>query len=229
MCSGVHAESMTLQEQVVELRKQGKTYGEMRSILKQKIAKSTLSYWCRNVSLPPEYASRIAELNLTGLQKSRTYALIKKQEIQDEQQKHLINEYLPIKSLMKDKQIALIALSMLCLGEAAKGKNLLLGSSDPRIIRLFLGLLKKCFDFNIEKVRCTVQCRADQNIQELEDYWMNVTGIPKRFFYKARIDGRTIGKPTLHTEYRGVLKVNYFNSQIQKTLKVLYNLLAECV
>ena len=220
---------MTLQEQVIELRKQGKTYGEIQDMLGQKIAKSTLSYWCKEVSLPPEYTKRVSELIVAGLTKSRALALAKKQEIRDEKHKQLIHDYAFVKNLLKDKNTALVALAMLCLGEAAKGNNLFLGSSDERIIRLFIKLLKRCIPFDMEKVRCTVQCRADQNAEELENYWIKVTGIPKRLFYKTRIDPRTIGKPTIQTKYRGVLKVNYFDSQVQKMLLVLYNLLAESV
>jgi hypothetical protein len=220
---------MNMQEQVVELRKEGKTYGEIQSILGKKIAKSTLSYWCRNIPLPPNYRSRVVDLVLVGLQKSRAYALVKKREIKEKNHEDLVEKYQPLKKLMDDEQVAMIALSMLCLGEASKTNNLYLGSSDIRIIRLFVGLLKRCFDFDLEKVRCTVQCRADQDIEKLEEYWIHETGIPKRLFYKTRIDPRTIGRATLKSDYKGVLKVDYFNSQIQKTLKVLYNLLVETV
>lgn len=220
---------MTIKQQVIELRKQGKTYGEIQSILVKKIAKSTLSDWCKNIPLPPEYLSRVNALILSGLSKSRASALAKKREINDRNHEELVERYTPIKALIGDKQVALIALSMLCLGEGSKNDDLYLGNSDPRIIRLFLELIKKCFEFNLEKVRCTVQCRADQDIEELENYWRRVTGIPKRLFYKTRIDKRTIGKKTLYPEYRGVLRVDYMNREVQKTLKVLYNLLAESV
>lgn len=117
---------------------------------------------------------------------------------------------------------------MLCLGEASKykaSKSFSLGNSDPRIIYIFLSLLKKCFDFNIEKVRCTVQCRADQNIKDLEQYWIKETGVPKRLFYKTRIDPRTIGKPTKKKDYKGVLRVNYIDTRVQLELESLANLI----
>ena len=81
----------------------------------------------------------------------------------------------PISNKIHDTNIAKIALAMLCLGEASKWsfshRGFCLGSSDYRIITLFLKLLRICFrDFNITKIRCTVQCRADQNIIELQKY-----------------------------------------------------------
>jgi hypothetical protein len=220
---------MELRDRVVLLRRAGKTYGEIQVELEQKIAKSTLSYWCRSVELPDDYQKRVRALILKGLSKSRASALIKKQEIKEKHQEELVKKYSPLKKLMIDRDVALIALSMLCLGEASKTNNLYLGSSDVRIIRLFIGLLKKCFDFDLEKMRCAVQCRADQNTQALEEYWINETGIPKRLFYKARIDPRTVGKRTERLDYKGVLRVDYMDREVQKSLKVLYNLLAETV
>ena len=117
---------------------------------------------------------------------------------------------------------------MLCLGEASKygggSSSFSLGSSDPRIVVLFLRLLKKCFDFNLEKVRCTVQCRADQDIDALQNYWLKVTGVPKRLFYKPLVDPRTKGKPTKKSNYRGVLKVDYFSTRVQLELESLADL-----
>lgn len=220
---------MTLQDQVIELRKQGKTYGEIQKLLGKRIAKSTLSFWCQHVPLPPEYEKRVNELIFNGLTKSRASALAKKQQVREEKHQQLVHDYAFVKDLLKDKNTALVALAMLCLGEASKSNNLYLGSSDKRIIHLFLELLKRCIDFHPEKLRCTIQCRADQNIVELEAYWMKITGIPKRQFYKTRIDPRTVGKPTLNENYKGVLKVDYFDSQVQKMLLVLYNLLAESI
>ncbi len=100
-----------------------------------------------------------------------------------------------------------------------------MGNSDPRIIILFLNLLKHCFPFDPEKVRCTVQCRADQDIPALEAYWQKVTGIPQKYFYKSRIDLRTVGKPTLKPGYKGVLKVDYLNRKVQLELESLADLI----
>jgi hypothetical protein len=69
-----------------------------------------------------------------------------------------------------------------------------------------------------------VQCRADQNIEELEKFWLDITKIPKKQFYKAQIDPRTVGKPTLNKNYKGVLKVDYFDTRIQLELESLANL-----
>lgn len=210
------------------LRSKGKTYKEIKQMLKLKVPKSTLSYWVKNVSLPEDYIKKVVKLNRINLNKARLIALkankIKRQIFLFEINKR---NTLIVNSIFKS-ETAKIALAMLCLAEAkkytSKGSSFNLGNSDPRIIVIFLALLKKCFNFNPEKVRCTVQCRADQDIEELEKFWRNVTKVPEKLFYKAQIDPRTIGKPTKKKDYKGVLKVDYLDTKVQLELESLANL-----
>src|SRR3989338_4346865 len=186
----------TIQE-VLRLRNQGKTYGEIRLLLKRDIPKSTLSEWCKNATLPKNYSDRVAAFNINNLNKARLIAQEISKIKREEFLKEINNINLPIATRIHSREIAKIALAMLCLGEASRTRGTFnLGSSDPRIITLFIELLKKCFTFDLEKVRCTVQCRADQNIKSLETYWKNVAKIPNRLFYETMIDPRTKGKPT---------------------------------
>lgn len=218
--------------EVRKLRSLGKTYGEIRRNVHLLIPKSTLSDWCKNVRLPKNYIKRLAHLNKKNLDKGRRIGLEISKIKREEFFENLIKKNKPIAKRIIDKEIAKIALAMLCLGEASKykpGRSFNLGSSDHRIITLFLELLKVCFDFNFEKVRCTVQCRADQDSKKLERYWVSITGIPKRLFYKSRIDPRTKGKPTKKKEYMGVLRVDYLDTAVQHDIEclgdMLYNLI----
>ena len=213
-------------QEVIKLRNQGKTYGEIRLLLKRDIPKSTLSEWCKKATLPENYTKRIAALNVNNLNKARLIASETNKIKREELLREINNTNLPIAEKVQNREVAKIALAMLCIGEASRTRgNFSLGSSDPRIITLFIELLKKCFTFDLEKIRCTLQCRADQDIESLEAYWLNVTRIPKRLFYKARVDPRTKGKKTKNNNYKGVLKVDYFNTRIQIDLETLAQLL----
>ena len=70
-----------------------------------------------------------------------------------------------------------------------------------------------------------MQCRADQDVIALEEFWINATKIPKRLFYKSRIDPRTYGKPTLKSNYKGVLRIDYFDTKVRIELESLANLI----
>jgi hypothetical protein len=213
---------------VRQLRTEGKTYSEIRNRINLQVPKSTLSEWCKHTVLPENYRASIDELNIQNLGKARATAVmmnkVKREKFFENIRK--INE--PLSQKIHEGDTAKIALSMLCLGEASKSKSkggsFVLGNSDPRIIVLFLELLKVCFQFDIEKVRCTVQCRADQDESKLKEYWQQVTQIPVKYFYKSRIDPRTIGKPTLREGYQGVLRVDYFDKKVQLELESLADL-----
>ena len=119
---------------------------------------------------------------------------------------------------------------MLCLAGSSKSKSLkttfYFSNSNPSIIKTFLNLLKYCYNYDVEKIRCTVQCRYDQDSYALEKYWIKVTKIPKRLFYKAKIDPRTKGKPTKNTNYKGVLRIDYFDNSVRLDLQSLSDLIS---
>lgn len=214
-------------QKAVKLRSEGLTYREIRSALNLEIPKGTLHSWFKDIVLPKSYYDKVAKLNAEHLIIARKIAVeankVKRQEFLSGLDK--INS--KVAGSIHSFNAAKIALAMLCLGEASKYKprrSFNLGSSDPRIIIIFLVLLRKCFNFNQEKVRCTVQCRADQNTEELERFWLNVTKIPHKQFYKAQIDPRTVGKPTKKKNYKGVLKIDYLDIKVQLELESLANL-----
>ena len=214
--------------EVRRLRMLGKTYGEINTQLHQKIPKSTLAEWCKSVSLPQAYAERIAKLNIVNLHKGRLIG----QEINKIKREEFLTAIkqvnTPIATSIHKIDVAKIALAMLCLGEASKytktRKAFTLGSSDPRIIVIFLELLKRYYPFSPEKVRCTVQCRADQDIERLESFWRKITKVPRHLFYKARIDPRTKGIATKKENYKGVLRVDYMDTKVQLELEALADL-----
>ena len=220
--------SEILIKEATRLRLKGQTYEEIKQVLNLKIPKGTLHSWFKGIVLPKSYYDKVSRLNLEHLKKARLIAMTANKIKRQEFLSNLDKMNLPIADLIINYEPAKIALAMLCLGEASKYKSsssFSLGSSDPRIIIIFLALLRICFNFNPEKVRCTVQCRADQDIEELEKFWQYATGVPKRLFYKARIDPRTIGKPTKKVGYKGVLRVDYLDTKVQLELESLSDLI----
>ncbi len=219
--------SLEVKNKVKSLRSSGNTYSEIRKKIGINFPKSTLSGLCKGVVLPADYVDKVGKINFENLSRARSGAWavnkIKREKFLESLDR--INE--PIALKVREKSVAKVALAMLCLGEATKygtGSAFSLGSSNPKIIILFLFWLKQCFDFKEEKVRCTVQCRADQDVPELEKYWQNITGFPKHLFYQARIDPRTVGKPTRKLGYKGVLKIDYFDTKVQLELESLVKL-----
>lgn len=209
-------EKQELKKRVINLRKGGRTYSEILSILGVSIPKSTLSEWCKNVSLPLGFERRIRDYNKFHLIKARKIALAKKKIAREKYLNGIKKRNLHLSKLLKNKDIAKIALAMLYLGEGSKTRkgSIMFGNSDPFIISLFLSLLRFCYRLGEKKFRCTLQCRADQDIKTLEKFWSGVTKIPLSQFYEARVDPRTIGKKSKKPDYKGVCRIDYFSAEL---------------
>ncbi len=207
----------------ITLRKQGKTYSEIGAII-PKVSKSTLSYWLSTLELSDKQKQKLSQNINKKLIKARERSTMAQKikrkayflEIENKND-HLVN------FLDKDIRAAKLVLSALHLGEGGKNRqgSMQLGNSDPGIIRLFLRLMRTCYDIDESKFRCTILCRADQDIKKLENFWLLTTGINKKQFYKTRIDARTIGRPSRKLDYKGVCVINYFSASVYYDLLTL--------
>jgi len=215
-------------EMAKELRLKGKTYSEISKELKLIIPKGTFSYWFKGLVLSSDVQDKLSANIAKKLKVARVKAVEANMEIRKKFRFSINEVNLPLSKRIVDPTIAKIALAMLCLGEASKSTSrsgFYLGNSDQRIIVLFMKLLRVCFPINDSKFRFTIQCRADQDIEKLERYWRKVVGVADGQFYKTRIDPRTLGKPTINMDYKGVLRVDYIDKKVQLELESLANLL----
>lgn len=208
----------------IYLRLHGRTYSEINSILPKKVPKSTLSVWFKDLKFTKVQKQALDKNILNKIQRAQKLAvkIVKIRRKEKLNKLKVKNEYLlPLINLNTQK----IMLSILYLGEGSKSKSsqsLNLGSTNPKIIQLYLTLLTNCFKTDKSKFRVRIQCRSDQNIELLESYWQNITKIPRKQFYPTYIDKRTIGKPTIKHGYKGVCVITYFDRSIQYEIEFLY-------
>ena len=173
--------------------------------------------------LPDFYEEKIKKINRISFRKAvRMARKVNKKKLEwrlkvlREKNRHLLN--------LIDRDVGVLMLAMLYICEGSKyptTRQVKFGSSHPGIVRLFLVLLRGCFNLDKSKFRGRVHCRADQNIKSLERYWSNVSDVPLDKFRKALIGKRTIGKPTQNKEYKGVFVISYFDTDIQLELQFL--------
>lgn len=213
----------------IELRRTGKTYGEIRNIIGQDIPKSTLSLWCNSIYLSSEQRRRIDRKVKKNCEKGRIVAWEVNKKRRQEYLKSVHDRVNHLATLLDNKDNAKMVLAALYLGEGSKRNlsYLMFGNSDPNIISLFLKLLRFCYNIDENKFRCTIQCRFDQDIPKLEKFWSNITNISMNQFYKTRIDPRTIGKKSKRLDYKGVCRIDYFSADIFTELmeagRILYS------
>jgi hypothetical protein len=215
----------TLRDKAIRLRQKGKTYSDIEKCLGVHIPKATLYYWFRGVRLDKVIRNKIKNRIQLALETSRKRSLHIRKIERRKYLQALVEKNLYLTKTLENKDVAKIALAMLFLGEGSKNPkrgSLVFGNSDPRVIALFLRLLRMCYIIDKNKFRCTVQCRADQDIPALEKFWSKTTKIPPQQFYSARVDPRSIGKVSRKPEYRGVCRIDYFSANIfNELLKII--------
>lgn len=210
---------MNLRYEATALRKTGKSYQEIQSILGVKIPKGTLSYWCKNIVLPDDYIQLRCQQQLAHLTVARRLSQQTKARQRLEYFSTLKNKNQLLLPHLDNPPVAKLILSTLYAAEGSKrstqkGGTVIFGNSSPTIVSFFLKLLRTCYMLDELKFRCTVQCRADQNEQALRQFWSQQTKIPLTQFYKTQVDPRTKGKPTTKLDYKGVCRLEYFSAAV---------------
>lgn len=211
-----------------KLRAEGKTYSEIMRALKVELPKSTMSHWCNKVRLPGWYQAKVDKLNKQNLTMGQKMARVSNRIKREKFLQSLLDKNKHIVDKVKDGNVLRALLSILYLGEGGKWKShsgLILGSSDPLIIKLYLKLLELCYGIKSETLKCRISYRADQNLDQLQRYWSKEICIPLKNFYKTIPDPRTIGKPTKKKGYKGVCVISGGSSTIQLELEKIPELI----
>jgi hypothetical protein len=213
--------------QAIQLRSQGLSIREIENLLS--IPRSTLSGWFKNIELTDTQNKRLKQNADLALVKARakasewhrTQKMLRLKKAEEEATSVLNN-------IVIDDNIIELALAMLYLGEGAKKNTTAIGNSNPLILKFFITILIKKYGVSVDKIKCDLHIRADQNTKELIDYWSHELNLPLTCFRSVIVDVRTTGR-TSYPEYKGVCLVNCGNIAIQRKLIYLYNLFCQKV
>ncbi len=194
------------------------------------IPRSTLSGWFKTISLSEEQRTRLMKNSQDGWVKARINAVAahnaaKERRIQEatELAKATLDQIDLNNSAILD-----LAFAMLYWGEGAKKDVTSLGSSDPKILRFMIFVLKRNYSITDRMIRCDLHLRMDQQEQTLKTYWANELQLPIECFKYAAYDKRTEGKATFG-HYKGVCLITVHQIAIQRKLISLYNLFCDSV
>ena len=194
-----------------ELRKKGYTISEIAK--KLRISRSTISQWCRDISLTPEQIRKLVERQrLRGYEGRLKFSeKIRKRRIKEamELRKEGLKE---IGKLSKrDFFIAGVAIYW-CEGyTSSSSEKVNFTNSDPKMLLFMLEWFKKIC--NVENKRFSVQITINQihrpRIAQIEEYWSKLLGIPKPQFTKTVLIKTKPKKIYRNFEnYYGTVKIN---------------------
>lgn len=215
-----------LKSDVVAARLRGMSIREAEKTFS--IPKSTLSGWFKNVEMTEKLKTRIKDKWLKNLIKARKNAVIWHNTQKEARLKQAESEALDLLSKidLKDKAILELALAMLYLGEGAKSNSTAMGNSNPLILKFFIVGLRELYDFDINRIKCELHLRADQDPESMKSYWSTELNLPLSNFTGFSIDKRTLGSVT-YPSYKGVCILQCANIAIQRRLVYLSQIFCE--
>lgn len=199
------------------MRKKGTSIRDIGTRLK--IPKSTLSGWLKHVKLSKRSKKILNKKWKQKLIANRKLAVVWHNAQKLNRLKHAESEAQDVLEKIDCQNPILLdlALAILYMGEGFKNDTTGMGNSDPIILKFFIAILNKNFNIPINKFRCELHIRADQNPIKIKQWWSKELGIPLSSFLSVSIDKRTIGSATYPT-YKGVCIVRCGSVAIQRKL-----------
>ena len=206
---------LNLKSKAIKLRKQGKTYSEILSIVP--VAKSTLSDWLKGVDLTAAQRQRITEKSTCGRLKG---AKVRRDD-RVERQNLLIKKAKTNIGSISRRELWLIGIA-LYWAEGSKekvyssGARTSFSNSDPKMIALYIMWLRECMEINSNELIISIYIHESHKnrIVNVQKYWSETLGLPISFFsnvYFKKNKILTLRKNTGDL-YNGLLRVNIRSS-----------------
>ena len=207
---------VVLKQDALLLRQQGHSYLEISK--KLRVSKSTAYYWTTHHVLDEEAKERIALKRMISRIKSGNTWKAKKAKVKKILDQKILEE-------LRGFEFTPLFAKILCafLFWAEGGKNLQsisFTNSDPKMIQMFLTLLRKSFSINEKKLRVLMHLHEYHNEEEVKKFWSEITQVPLNQFNKSYLKPHT-GKNT-REGYKGCINIRYFNAKIAQELFSVY-------
>ena len=191
------------------MRQSGTSLGDISKRLH--IAKSTLSFWCKDIVLDE---SAIIKIKTKGkLESMRGLLRYSESKRKERIERYLLQRGEGVKLLgaLSNRDILMVGLG-LYWGEGYKYENGELGftNSSPNIIRFYFKWLKL---WNVEKdsliFRLTINEFFKKEENSIKSFWINLLGVKKEQFSKTTYVKTNLKKASLKNKekYKGILRV----------------------
>lgn len=186
-----------------EMRKKGMGMREIADTLN--VAKSSISYWVRDVVLSKKQREK---LNKNG----HRVDVIEKRRLSRiahtaERRRHIIEKAKKEVSNLMDEPLWCTGVA-LYWGEGGKTQQTArLSNSDPDVIKLMMQFFLKYSEVPKEKYHGHVHTFSKENVDRSVQYWSKVSGIPKEKFYKTYVKQSRASKNKRQTLPYGTMQI----------------------
>jgi len=186
--------------------------GESIKVIARELSVSpgTVSLWWKDVKLTQEQLRELERRAHDPNYGKRLENSLKQQKIRIEKTKRLFKEGINQIGKLSDRELFLAGIA-LYWAEGFKSDSLAgFCNSDSDMIKFFLTWLKTCFGYKNGDLRLRVGLNESfrDKTNEIEDFWVKVTGIEKEHFQKPFYQKVKWQKQYEHPEnYHGVLRI----------------------
>lgn len=213
----------TLQANAIALRGQGLSLLEVSQQLR--VPKNTVQGWVHHVRLTKAQLRRLEDKAIESAARGRPLAKVAWQEKIERWKSRVQRQFEHLGPLpFTELAVAQLVCGILYICEGAKyptTRGLAFSNTDPRMIKLFLLLVRRHFRIEERKFRIRIMHRWDQDGLVLQRFWSQETGIPLEQFYATYADKRTKHQPTQRVDYHGVCCVHYPSTTLQYQLQAI--------
>ncbi|PJA55155.1 hypothetical protein CO165_05080 [Candidatus Roizmanbacteria bacterium CG_4_9_14_3_um_filter_33_18] len=167
---------------VVELRKKGQTYSEIRKIVK--VSKSTLSLWLKTYPLSDRQMERVKKIKYRAIEKFRETMKIKRKNRLEQYLNEAEQKLLPF-----SKKELLIAGLFLYWGEGNKASShtISINNTDPNVLKFTKCWYLHALDIEEKNMKIYLHLYRDMNVIKEINYWSKQLHIPKSQFIRPYI------------------------------------------
>jgi hypothetical protein len=208
-----------IKEKAFKLRRSKKSYKEIKDIMG--IPKSTLSAWFGK-ELGVDFNSKGWLEHLADIRVLAVRAIKKKkfdglEKIRINMEKEVLSY--PLKDISFQKSL----LAMLYWSEGskhAKMSGLKFTNTDPKMIDLFIRLLRTCYQPDEKKFYIYLQLHYYHPIRKTKKFWSDLTNIPESQFHATIIKKRS-RKKRFRQNYMGICSIGHASSAIRKEMMAI--------
>lgn len=205
--------------QARQMRRDGATYNQLQR--KLGVAKSTLNSWFKDLPHPnhmyfidqKSWLAEIRKLSAAVNRKKRQDGMAKiSQKVKKE-----IGEW----ELLKSRETQKSLLSMLYWAEGQKlperGTPLKFANTDPKLVLLFLTLLRNCYQIDETKLRIQIHVHWYHNQRKVQRFWSKLLNIDESLFNKIYVKQRSKTK-RFRKNFAGICFVIYYSVNLRREI-----------
>jgi transcriptional regulator with XRE-family HTH domain len=178
------------QQRAIKLRKQGKTYNEIKKALN--ISKSTLSNWLSSYPLSQQQLSLLKNETDKNRSLGIEKTIITKQRKREKRLEKLYENEKKRWLLLNSRELELAGL-FLYWGEGKKNLKsaLAINNTDPQVVKFALRWMTEALNVPKSKIKIELHLYSDMNALKEISFWGKQLGIAKNQFYRPYIKQST--------------------------------------